>query len=734
MIVKLVSWILWAACTIVVVACVTMPVSIPSQFTTSAAILAAMMVLYIFKSSGVSRQIFLALGTAIILRYVYWRATSTLPPIDSLVDFVPAVVLLLAELFCVLMLAMSLFVTSDPIERPAAPRFDDAALPSVDVFVPSYNEGTRLVAVTLAAAKALDYPADKLRVHLLDDGGTDEKCESDNPAVAEAAWTRRNALQALCADLGVNYITRERNVHAKAGNLNNGLRHTGGDLVVVFDADHAPTPEFLRETVGHFVADTGLFLVQTPHFFLNPDPIERNLGTFSVMPSENEMFYGTIQKGLDNWNSAFFCGSAAVLRRSALEEVGGFSGLSITEDCETALELHSRGWRSLYVDRPMIAGLQPETFASFIGQRSRWCAGMMQILLMKNPLFKRGLSLAQRICYLSSSMFWFFPLPRLAFLFAPLLYIFFNMKIYVANQQEFVAYTAMYMVAVTLMQSYNYGKVRWPWVSELYEYCQSIYLIRPLLGVFINPRKPKFNVTSKSQTLAEDQVSSLAAPYYVIFLILAAAEAMVFYRYRTEPLSRDLLLVIAIWNSFNLAIAGLALGVVSERRERRESPRLDTSRRARLELADQSHDVIVEDVSQGGLRVEVVGKAIKLPKDVRVGDLIVQPGGKAEHLRVHVALAGNRNSGGKTNSLGLRFYGGSHDQYVGVANLLYGDLSQLRKARLLRRRARGMTRGTIQFLAWSVAQTVRGFSYLLFHRGGGGEKAPQRRGVPQAAE
>ena len=140
MIVKLASWILWAACTIVVVACVTMPVSIPSQFTTSAAILAAMMVLYIFKSSGVSRQVFLALGTAIILRYVYWRATSTLPPIDSLVDFVPAVVLLLAELFCVLMLAMSLFVTSDPIERPAAPRFDDAALPSVDVFVPSYNE------------------------------------------------------------------------------------------------------------------------------------------------------------------------------------------------------------------------------------------------------------------------------------------------------------------------------------------------------------------------------------------------------------------------------------------------------------------------------------------------------------------------------------------------------------------------------------------------------------------
>ena len=111
------------------------------------------------------------------------------------------------------------------------------------------------------------------------------------------------------------------------------------------------------------------------------------------MPSENEMFYGVIQRGLDKWNAAFFCGSAAVLRREALVTTNGFSGLTITEDCETALELHSRGWNSVYVDKPLIAGLQPETFASFIGQRSRWAQGMMQILRFKIPPFKRGLQL-----------------------------------------------------------------------------------------------------------------------------------------------------------------------------------------------------------------------------------------------------------------------------------------------------------------------------------------------------
>ena len=164
--------------------------------------------------------------------------------------------------------------------------------------------------------------------------------------------------------------------------------------------------------------------MQTPHFFLNPDPIEKNLSTFQHMPSENEMFYSMIQKGLDKWNAAFFCGSAAVLRRTALAETGGFSGISITEDCETALELHSRGWNSRYVDIPLIAGLQPENFVSFIGQRSRWCSGMVQILMLKNPLLKKasGPSSASPTC--RASLFWMFPLPRLTFTFAPLLYIF----------------------------------------------------------------------------------------------------------------------------------------------------------------------------------------------------------------------------------------------------------------------------------------------------------------------
>src|SRR5699024_4667708 len=213
-----------------------------------------------------------------------------------------------------------------------------------------------------------------------------------------------------------------------------------------------------------------------------PDPLERSLGTFERMPGENEMFYGVVQRGLDRWNASFFCGSAALLRRNALEQVGGFSGRTIMEDCEIALDLHDEGCESLYVDRPMVAGLQPETFGSFIRQRTRWCQGMIQIFLLKNPLFKRGLNFGQRLGYLSSNLFWFFGLARLSFFMLPLFYLFFGLAIYVATPAEFVAYTSFYIVATLLTASYLFGRTRWPLLSELYEFIQSVFTARAIFS------------------------------------------------------------------------------------------------------------------------------------------------------------------------------------------------------------------------------------------------------------
>lgn len=716
----------WSAATIVIVALATSPVGASAQLICGLAVIAAMVVVRRLPQTTTTRQIYLALGTLIVLRYVWWRTTETLPSMEDPLGFSAGLVLYGAEMFCVLMLFISLFVVAQPLRRPPARRLDPAHCPTVDVFVPSYNESAELVAATLAAATTMDYPEEKLRVWLLDDGGTVQKRTQDDPVAAAAAELRHREMKALAESLGAGYLTRDRNVSAKAGNLNAALGHTDGELVAIFDADHAPTHDFLQETVGHFDEDPRLFLVQTPHFFLNPDPIEKNLSTWARMPSENEMFYSVIQRGLDRWNAAFFCGSAAVLRRTALDEAGGFSGVSITEDCETTLDLHARGWTSRFVDKPMIAGLQPETLGSFIGQRSRWCRGMIQILLLKNPLFRPGLSLAQRIAYVSSALFWLFPLPRLAFVIAPLLYIFFGVKLYVANVQEFVAYTAVYMVVNMLMQNYLYGRVRWPWISELYEYVQMPYLAQAIISVILNPRKPTFNVTDKGVTTDEARLSELATPYFVLFGVLAVASGIAFQRYFSEPELNDLMLVVGLWNTFNLVIAGVALGVVAEKPERRRAQRLDVARKAELVVADQVLPVVIEDISVGGVRLRPLGGALGgVRPQGTVATLLVtcRDDDEPTHLTVGIRRVGTDASG---QYLGMQFKHLTSAGYRAVADVMYGQGSALDRFRERRRNGRSLAAGTFQFLTWAVSQSGRAVRLAVRSR----RAAPEPVAVP----
>ncbi|MCF1502288.1 UDP-forming cellulose synthase catalytic subunit [Afifella sp. H1R] len=703
--------VLWLLATTATLLLIMQPISIEAQFVMGVAAVGGMAAVWMFSKEGVWRQVFLALATAVVLRYVYWRTTSTLPPISEPINFVPGFLVYLMEMFSVLMLFISLFITADPLERKRARQLRDAELPTVDIFIPTYNEDKSLLATTIAAALAMDYPHEKRQVWLLDDGGTEQKVNNPDPNVSVPAKRRRAELQRLCAQLGAHYLTRERNEHAKAGNLNNGLDCSTADLIVVFDADHGPVRSFLRETVGHFADDPRLFLVQTPHFFLNPDPLERNLSTFERMPSENEMFYSVIQKGLDKWNAAFFCGSAAVLRRAALEETGGFSGVSITEDCETALELHSRGWNSRYVDIPLIAGLQPENFVSFIGQRSRWCRGMVQILMLKNPLFKRGLRFEQRIAYLSSSLFWLFPLTRLTFMLAPLLYIIFSLQIYEASFREFVGYTVAYMAVNIMLQSYLYGRLRWPWVSELYEYVQSVYLGRAILSVVVNPRAPTFNVTAKGQTSDKEQLSALAGPYFAIFGVLAVTGAYAAWRYFTEPAGNDLLMICGVWNAINLVIAGVALGVVSEMPERRRAQRLAVVRRAVLEIVGVGEIAVsVEDVSTSGVRVRPLEDALppmKAGATIAMLRLVNDDGTVTkEAIAVVLRRAGNDDRG---RFLGMEFIQLTAPQYKLIADLLYRSANVFEAFRSRRRKSRSVIGATIGFLSWSFYYTLRAF-------------------------
>jgi cellulose synthase (UDP-forming) len=553
----------------------------------------------------VLRAVILVLGAALTLRYISWRVSYTINFHDVL-SYIGAIALLVAEIYGITMYFLGSVINVKPLYRPIR-ELDESSLPSVDILVPSYNEDDSILEVTLLAATQIDYPPDLVTVFLLDDGGTDAKrTQADTEAAAEAV-SRHRRLQALCDSTGAVYMTREDNRDAKAGNINAALPRLSGDLLMMLDADHVPSSDFLTNTVGEFQADDNLFLVQTPHRFITPDPVEKNLEVHRKMPGESEIFYRLVQHGLDAWNSSFFCGSAAILSRKFLDEIGGMPRQTVTEDAETSLSLHGRGYNSVYVGKPMVFGLQPETFSNFVAQRCRWAQGMVQLFLLKNPLFVPGLSARQRFGYMNSTLFWFFSYARLIFLLAPCAYLLFGLKIYDADLEQFLIYAVPHLIGALICANLLFGRARWVLVSELYESVQSIFSSRAVTQTLLNPKAPIFNVTDKGERLENDFVSPMVGPFYVIFIMLLASLVAGYFRYQFAPGQRDVIYITGGWALLNLIIIMGGLGVLLERRQLRSAPRLYLAHPVSglLRLADAAYPCRLRNISMKGVLVEI---------------------------------------------------------------------------------------------------------------------------------
>jgi cellulose synthase (UDP-forming) len=224
----------------------------------------------------------------------------------------------------------------------------------------------------------------------------------------------------LAARYGAGYQHRPQRSHAKAGNLNAGLPLGSGELVVVFDADFVPQQHFLERTIG-LLRDPQVALVQTPQHFLNADPVMRNLAMEAWLLPDEESFYRWIEPVRSGWDAVVCAGTSFLVRRAALEQIGGFVEAAISEDLVTGMVLASRGWRLRYLGEKLSAGLAAETMLDFVRQRQRWASGTLQALrLRQGPLRLRGLSWGQRLAYLEGALHWFNTVPRLLLLLMPL--------------------------------------------------------------------------------------------------------------------------------------------------------------------------------------------------------------------------------------------------------------------------------------------------------------------------
>ena len=581
-------------------------------------------------------------------RYMYWRVTDTVG-FTNWVDACFGFGLLLAELYAFLVLLIGYFQTAWPLQRRPVPMPQDVdTWPSVDVFIPTYNEPLEVVKQTVFSAMQMDWPEDRLHVYVLDDG-------------------RREEFRDFCEELGVGYLTRDNNAHAKAGNINAALAVTGSDYVTIFDCDHIPTRSFLQICMGWFIRDPKLAMLQTPHHFFSPDPFEKNLDTFHAMPNEGELFYGIVQDGNDLWNAAFFCGSCAVIKRAPLLEIGGVAVETVTEDAHTALKLSRHGYNTAYLALPQAAGLATESLSAHVGQRIRWARGMAQICRVDNPLFGPGLKLGQRLCYFNAMLHFFYGLPRLVFLTAPLAYLFFSAHVFQATAAMITAYALPHLMHASITNSRIQGRFRYSFWNEVYESVLAWYIMRPVLVAFVNPKLGKFNVTAKGGVIEQSYFDwSIARPYLILLLLNLLGFVVGIWRMVAVGPSSEVfttLVINMVWTAYNIILTSASLAVASETRQVRSTPRVTAALPAALRFADGKTLVCeTDDFSQSGVGLRVPNELqLETGSEVHVSLFRSDEEGT---FPAQVTFSG----GGR---LGLRFEGLSLRQQADIARLTF---------------------------------------------------------------
>jgi cellulose synthase (UDP-forming) len=594
-------------------------------------------------------------------RYLYYRTNYTLNLTGGWIDAFFSIILYMAELYAILTMALSFFQTlrlkeRKPIDLSGIP---EEQLPWVDIYIPTYNEDVEIVRKTTLGAISIEYP--RKNVFILDDGRADKY------------RARREELRQMCTELGVQMLVRDNNDHAKAGNINTALPKTPGEFVLILDCDHIPTRTILKETIGFF-RNPKVSLVQTPHWFYNPDPFERNLQTGGTIPVGNELFYKVLQKGNDFWNAAFFCGSAAIVRKSHLLEIGGIAVETVTEDCHTALRLHSKGYESVYYDKIMVAGLAPEKFSAYVGQQVRWARGMAQILRLENPLFnpKLKLTIPQRICYFSATSHFFFGFPRLMYAIAPALFLVFGINPIRGLGLETLAYALPHIIIATYANFITYKHVRFSFWNEIYEFAMSFHAGIVTFLALVNPKLGSFNVTDKGMSVTKrsfDWESSKGLVFsgaLVMASILSVPFWLIF-----QPEASEAVLVNLAWSFFNFVLIVASILVAFEQPQLRRSHRLDRKLGAVIYSQDHTLKGSTLNVSETGCQV-ILESWADLLDEVEI-ELIGDFGARA-FLKSKVVRAVPLND--TQLSLTLDFVSPSQSQLDALTVVIYSDVKE----------------------------------------------------------
>ncbi|GAA4331498.1 glycosyltransferase [Pigmentiphaga soli] len=434
------------------------------------------------------RWLFGAAAAVLLLVYYTWRWQVTLP--EWRLDFpsVWAHAFFGFESLTIAYTLISIVTLTRTSDHSAAADAGEARLrrarevPAVDIFIATYNEGLEVLEKTIVSALAIDYP--NFRVWVLDD-------------------TRRDWLKAFCEKVGAYYVTRPDNAHAKAGNLNNGLRHSaerfggGAPFIMVLDADFAPNKKILLRTIGLF-DDPEVGVVQTPQFYYNADPIQYNLRSGESWVDEQRAFFDVMQPAKDAWDTAFCIGTSFVVRRDALARIGGFPTGTVTEDIHLTYRLMPHGYVTRWLNERLSVGLSAEGLPEYISQRSRWGLGTIQVALTADgPLRGRGYTFLQRLHYVHGLLHWISRPFTLMLLVGPLLYWYFDVPTLYGDPLQFLAYGVPALLLYWAYSIWITGSRALPIFTEVTQIVAALAVTATLASALFKPFGRPFKVTNK---------------------------------------------------------------------------------------------------------------------------------------------------------------------------------------------------------------------------------------------
>ena len=534
-------------------------------------------------------------------RYMLWRFTETLPPLSEPLDFSIGMVFTLVEMLSMLGTTLALFFLTRTKDRTPEASANAQWLrslpeqPLVDVLICTYNEEEAILERTIIGALGIDYP--RYRLWVCDDG-------------------RRPWLKALCERHSCGYLTRPDNRHAKAGNINNALKHLATlreqpEFVSILDADFVAKSQFLTRAVS-LMREPDVGVVQTPQHFFNPDPIQTNLNLARVWPDEQRFFFDVVMPSKDAWDGAFCCGTSSVLRFAPLVRIGGFPTDSVTEDYLASLRLKEIGYRTVYLNEALSLGLAPEGLKEYVSQRARWALGFMQICRgPSGPLSdKVDTTLTDRIMLSETFLHWSAThMFRLLALIVPALYLLFNVQAVYAGVPEAISHLLpFFVVQAAMIMWLTKGRVL-PLMADLSQLLGATDITKSVFIGLFRPQGHKFQVTAKGGDRTKGFVQWRMLRIFLAYLALNVAGILwAFVLDDTRSLA-DASIIAYVWTWYNIVILTMACFVCVEASQARRGDRFHSSGWATLVIGNAQRQMHIADISVSGMRLHGVAPA-----------------------------------------------------------------------------------------------------------------------------